>query len=128
MISLDDRAKFNCEVCRVLYVRPRTDMGRSQGIILTLFVSMPPSAPSLRNESFFILSFFLDHFVRGLYWCITFNRSPQVRPVLYLKRYDYLLEVIAHGHRQYRHLERAEDCHRDHGCHMGVQHWVLHSK
>jgi len=66
MISMDDRAKFNCEVCRVLYVRPRPDMGRSQGIILWLFVRMPPSAPSLRNEFFFILFFFIDHFVRGL--------------------------------------------------------------
>jgi hypothetical protein len=101
--------------------------GRSQAITVWQFVSMPPSAPSLRNEYLFIY-LFLDHFVRGLCWCITFDRSPQVRPVLYLRRYDYLLEVIAHGHRQHRHLEWAEDRHSHHGCHMGVQHWVLHSK
>jgi hypothetical protein len=71
---------------------------------------------------------FLDHFVRGRGWCVTFDCSPQVRPVLCLRRYDYLLDAIAHGHRQHRHLERAEARHSDHGCHMGVQHWVLYPK
>jgi hypothetical protein len=72
--------------------------------------------------------FFLDHFVRWLCWCITFDCSSQVRPVLYFRRYDYLLKEIAHWHRQHCHLERAEARHSHHGCHMGVQHWVLHPK